>query len=189
MSEYDSVMYIVGGLPRTGKTTVANRLAHTRRIGAMETDHVRMLFKPTSTSKIGSDSGAEIPVVTKKLRPRLESVIESLMTADVSFVINGECVDPNMVAESPFRQRIKSCFMGLNDAQAAHDRIRSVADPNDWAMHKTDEELERILQKYAVRSRELGKTCARLALPYIDASRNFLLAHEQAYAILNADDR
>ena len=182
-----STIYVVGGLPRTGKTTVCERLSHDIRIGAMETDHVRRLFCPTPTSKIGTHSGADIPTVTRKMRPRLESLIDSLVTSGTSFALNGECIDPYMVSESPYRNHIASCFMGLNDPDAAFDRIRTIADPRDWAMQQTDEALRRILEKYAQRSRALGELCMSLELPYIDASTDFAHAQEEAYSALLGD--
>lgn len=86
-----------------------------------------------------------------------------------------------MVAESPYSEQIASCFMGLNDDVSTFDRIREVADPKDWAMHKSDEELKDILGKYADRSRKLGKKCVEFGLPHIDVSRDFLAAQEEAY--------
>lgn len=69
MSEAEPSIYIVGGLPRTGKSTAAERLSHDLRIGSMETDHIRMLFNPTLTSKIRSGSGIDIQKVTKNYDP------------------------------------------------------------------------------------------------------------------------
>ena len=184
MQESEASIYVVGGLPRTGKTTVAERLAHDLRIGSMETDHIRVLFKPTPTSKIRTDSGEDIKVVTKKLRPRLESLVEWLANGNIDFVLNGECIDPRMVAASPYQARIRSCFMGLNDPDGAFARIREVADPSDWANQKSDEELRRILEKYAARSQALAKTCMKLTLPYVDASADFTMAQEWVYETL-----
>jgi 2-phosphoglycerate kinase len=185
MSEKEPSVYIIGGLPRTGKSTVAERLAHDLHTGSMETDHIRMLFKPTPTSKIRSDSGVDIEVVTKKLRPRLESLIESLIQGGASLVLNGECIDPHMIAESPYREQINGCFMGLENPESAFSRIRAVATPNDWTLRQSDENLKIILEKYAIRSRALGKACLELNLPYVDASEDFMNAHEQAYTLLS----
>lgn len=184
MSEMHQSIYIVGGLPRTGKTTVANRVAHTLEISSLETDHIRMLFKTTPSSKIRSDSNANIDIVTKKLRPRLECLVESIVTGESSIVINGECIDPYMVSQSPYRDDIRSCFIGLDNPESAFERIRSVADSNDWAYRKPDEELKVILEKYAIRSRALSKTCFALGVPYLDASEDFMSAHKQAYEIM-----
>ena len=184
MSEMHPSVYIIGGLPRTGKTTVANRLAHTLEISSLETDHVRMLFKTTPSSKIRSDSNADIDTVTKKLRPRLECLVESIVTGESNIVINGECIDPYMISHSPYRDNIRSCFIGLDNPESAFERIRSIADSYDWAHRKPDEELKLILEKYAARSRALAKICLELGVPYIDASEDFMQAHKQAYQIM-----
>lgn len=186
MSEKTPLVYVIGGLPRTGKTTVAERFAHDIRAGSIETDHIRILFNPTPTSKIRVGSSADIAVVTKKMRPRLECLLESLITNKTEFVLNGECIDPNMIAESPNSNQIASCFMGLNNPDLAFERIREVADPKDWAMTKSDEELRHILAKYAMRSQALGAACLRLNLPYVDASSDFIAAHEYVYSVLLA---
>lgn len=184
-AEQDPTLYIIGGLPRTGKTTVGGHLARDLGISNLETDHIRVLFKPTLSSKLRPSPTTPIDVVTRKLRPRLECLIESLVENRTDMVINGECIDPHMIAESPYRGNIRSCFMGLDDPEATFDRIRRVGDPRDWAMEKTDEELKRILEKYAARSLALGSLCVSLEIPYIDASQDFLQAHEDTYAILS----
>jgi hypothetical protein len=187
-SERQSTIYVIGGLPRTGKTTLANRLTDTLAIGGMETDHIRILFEPTPTSKIRYGSDAPIETVTQKLRPRLQCLIKALVDQSTSFVLNGECIDPHMVASSPYRDRLKSCFFGLDDPQAAMNRIREIDDPNDWASRKPDSELVPILEKYAVRSEALRQTAAELDLAYIDASQDFLQAHTLAFRLLSESE-
>lgn len=188
MTEHEPSVYIVGGLPRTGKSTVADRLARDLRISSMETDHIRMLFRATPTSKIRSDSNLDIAVVTKKLRPRLDCLIESIINGGSSIVINGECIDPHMITESPFRDQIRGCFIGLDDAGQAYDRIRSKTTPNDWTLHTSDDDLKDILNKYARRSQALAKTCLELGLPYFDASNDFMETHEKAYELMTQSD-
>ncbi len=75
----ESTFYIVGGLPQTGKTTVADKLAHDLRIGSMETDYIRVLFNTTPTSKIRVGAPVGVDKVTRKLRPRLECLIEVMV--------------------------------------------------------------------------------------------------------------
>jgi hypothetical protein len=187
-SEQPSTIYIIGGLPRTGKTTLANRLTGALAIGGMETDHIRILFEPTLSSKIRFGSNAPIETVTAKLKPRLQSLIKALAEQSTSFVLNGECIDPHMVASSPYGDRLKACFLGLDDPDAAMDRIREVNDPADWASRKSDPELSAILEKYAVRSERLRGVTSELGIPYLDASQNFLEAHSLAFRLLTESE-
>jgi len=177
-------IYIIGGLPRTGKTTLGERLAQKVKVNNLEIDHIRAMFDADPSSVIGYGSGTDIEVVTKALRPFIERLIGSLASSGSSLIINGEAMQPDMVRKSPHAAHIRACFLGLGDPERSFHAIREHARGNDWTIEKSDDELRHILEKYAARSAKIEDACVRLGIPYFDVSPDYEDAHAQAFATL-----
>ena len=177
-------IYIIGGIPRTGKTTLGERIAQKVGISNLEVDHIRAMFDADPTSVIGYKSDADIETVTQAVRPYIECLIGSLAVSDNSVIINGEALQPDMVGESPYISRLRACFLGLGDPERSFRSIREHAQATDWTIEKSDDELRRILEKYAIRSAEIQQACARLGIAYFDVSQDFDSAHDQAFTML-----
>jgi hypothetical protein len=178
-----ATVYILGGLPRTGKTTLSSEIARELNVHSMETDHIRTLFNAKPRNKISYERKADIPEVTRKLRPYLEALLTGMCNSDIGYVLNGEAIDPYMIADSPLRGRLRACFLGLTDETAAFDRIRTATEEG-WTVHHTDTQLRTILGHYALRSEVLRDTCLQLELPYVDASADIRAAQAQTRAAL-----
>jgi shikimate kinase len=183
-----SRIYVIGGVPRTGKTTLGVRLANELAISNLETDHFRAMFNADPTSNIGYKAGASIEEVTLALRPYLESLLGAMTVSGGGVIINGEAIQPEMVTESPSADRIQACFLGIGDPESSFNAIRQHANQGDWTQTKTDGELRRILGKYAARSEKIEETCARLSLTYFDVSADFRGTHEAAFASLTGTE-
>ncbi len=183
MSEIaNPVVYMVGGLPRTGKSILSQRIKSHVGCGGFETDHMRALFSADLHSAVGFDSGAEIALVAKQAAPYIHKLMEFVIGSGHDFLIEGELVTPKLVIKSPHRAHIRSHFLGISDPDLAFDNIRNNSSPNDWAAKVSDEQLAAILEKYVARSTKIGRLCTKYGLDYTDVTQNFVEAHEAAFA-------
>lgn len=180
----ESKVYIVGGLPRAGKSTLATRLSQTLGIGCLETDHVRALFDADPTSPIGYAAQAKINACTKAMRPYLVAFVDNMISAKTGVVVTGETIHPKMIAALDRSEAARACFMGMQDADAAFLRIRRHDDPGDWAQRLPDDTLQNILGEYALRSIKLASSCSRLGIPYFDSSYDFETTQREAFSYM-----
>ena len=177
-------IYLIGGVPRTGKTTLAEKVQRTEGISGLELDHVRALFNAQPESPVSYAAKANISLVAKQFRPYLEHLVEHLVRSDTDFVINGEIVTPAFADSSQYNTNIRSCFLGISDADASFDNIRRYASGNDWTQNIHDDYLHRILEKYVRRSEKTSRKCAEYGIRYFDVSASFRAAHQQAFNYL-----
>ena len=176
---------VVGGLPRTGKTTVGMEVARLLNTNAVDTDTLRAVFDGFPTLPIGYESGADIESCTSELRKGLEPLIARCAVSEgACLVLCGEAIDPRMIAESPHRNRITACFLGLNDPAAAFDRIRYFSNPGDWTAKLDDDGLRALLAKFARRSDRLQEQCMSLGIPYFDTSSGVPDTNHEIYELL-----
>jgi hypothetical protein len=179
-----STIYLIGGVPRTGKTTLAEKIQQSQGISGLELDHVRALFDAQPESPISYAAKASIALVTKQFRPYLEHLMTHLVGSTNNFVINGEIVAPSFVATSSHSMNIRSCFLGISDAQASFENVRTFAGDNDWTQQIPDDSLHKILDKYVRRSEKTSQKCNEYGIRYFDVSSSFSAAHQQAFDYL-----
>jgi len=170
--------YLIGGLPRTGKTTLAARISRERDIEYVRTDTMRTMFRadPHSSVALGSD----VKIAAKAFRPYLWALVAGTIR-DNGIIVEGELVDPKMTSRLHDYGPVASCFFGLNDAQAAYHRLRAISDPTDWTARMDHDDLTHLLGKYVQRSKRLEEACGRLGLTYFDASEDVGRVQQQAY--------
>jgi hypothetical protein len=180
----EPAIYVIGGLPRTGKTSLCTRLGQTLGVNYFETDHLRAMFDADPASRLGYSAGTKIKTVTRLLRPYLEQLIDCHAMNGLSWAVNGEAIQPAMVGTSPHAAMIRSCFLGLSDPEQSFANIREHATERDWTRNLPDDQLRNILDKYARRSGKLSAQCAEWNLPYFDVTNDFTGAHAQAYIAL-----
>ena len=177
-------IYIIGGVPRTGKTTLAERLQHELHITGTELDHLRALFNADGASTISYDSGANIHLVTKQLSPYLEHLYAHLVGSRASHVINGEVISPSSLEKSAYFEYMRPCFMGISDAETTLENVRLHQSDSDWTASMPDDRLRYLFDKYVRRSEKISRQCAEIGIRYFDVTVDFLAAHGRAFDCL-----
>lgn len=187
MAEVENSIFIIGGLPRTGKTLLSQRLTYEMGVEGLDTDTVRRIFNADPTSPIGFIANPNLKLCAHAMRPYLEALIDEMSGSQHGFVLSGEMILPSMVAESVHYENIRACFLGINNPKAAYERIRGRDDPLDWAAQLDPQYLEVLLGIYAKRSEKLMRKCGELGLRYFDSSHDVLATQNEAHRYLTEE--
>jgi hypothetical protein len=137
------MLYLVGGVARSGKTLLARRMLHERGVAYFPTDALMVGF---------GDALPEFGVAPENpdmanavlLWPLLEAVARNLRITETSYVLEGVLLLPDGVARlgQDVGPEIRSCFLGYPEAEP-NERARLAgahpSEPGDW-LAKHDEE-------------------------------------------------
>lgn len=154
------MIYLIGGVPRVGKSIVARAVAERSGAQLISTDDVCGAFKATLPEAerdarfpfpgfFGDASNNVLTVEelvaaqmtsAKSLQPEIERLIAEAAQTDASVVIEGVYLLPEYVRSAIERHgpdKISALFIGSSDADLVVDGIRNNARPDNW-MRETD---------------------------------------------------
>ena len=115
----------------------------------------------------------------------LKAMCESMLWADVDYVIEGEAVLPDLVSKflEEYPGKIRICFVGYADI----DVDQKLADikiyndgERDWLTKESDDYIYRHIENMVAHSRAIKNECAKYEMRYFDTSENFLSSIENA---------
>lgn len=148
------MIYLIGGAPRVGKTTLAKMIMVRKQIPFLCTDLVRDSICEAfpKLNIIDSDWKKR----SKNFEPVFKALVEYSRSSFIDFVIEGDIFFPSQVAELKDKD-VRCCYLGI-----------SQTDSNlpEWVIS---------------RSEEFKKECDRHAITYIDVSKNREAQLEKAY--------
>lgn len=177
------MFYIIGGAPRTGKTSLAKLLSEKLGVPWISTDTIESVIlqyvseKELSLlfpkSKIRKDtehsndtmyerySSAEIVNAYlnqgKSLERALEAFLESEAQHDHSYILEGYHATPSLVAKLKDHFEIQSIFLGREDKEDIRESIITDKGSGNWVMGKTEktETFDKITDMIAVFSEKI----------------------------------
>jgi AAA+ ATPase superfamily predicted ATPase len=174
------MIYLIGGPPRSGKTTLAKRLAARLRIGWVSADFLEGVIReylPTSkradafpknvmrakTDGTNDDMYARFSAVQivrayerqgKTCSKALESLVAALVYEKHDFVIEGYQVRPSLASKlsTRFPGEIRSVFLFKKDVPLLVSGLVKNKAKSDWAIQKTrkPETLWKIAEMLAI---------------------------------------
>jgi len=160
------MIYIIGGLPRTGKTLISSILIKQTGDLAIDTDDIRFMFNAKAHSPISFASGAKITRVTESLAPYIDSLVKASLHDTHDHIICGEALSPAAVAK--FKDSCKICFLGFSDGVAQLKRVKAHQHADDWTKNLEDAHLQHTFKQYQQRSKQLQAECAEHGIDYFD---------------------
>ncbi len=159
------MIYLVGGPPKCGKTTLAKRLSKLKNIPWVSTDTLQCVIKqylgkkhfsknfPVSSQRRNSNdekysmySTNEIIEAYKQQAKTLYQAIEMFAVCEIAdgnnFIIEGYHIEPKLVAKlnEKYSNKLKSVFLVKSDEMKFIDDIKKSTTPNDWIIKRTDKE-------------------------------------------------
>jgi hypothetical protein len=178
------VLYLVGGAPRVGKSSLAQRLVATHGIPWLPTDVVRTVLRRVVAD---IDAVDQDPVDAERLAdlmyPHIEQAAEVCVEEADQFLIEGFELSPSY----PGRLRgaldgieVRACFLG-NETFSAADLAAYRGPKPQHEQQATDAELSEAAAWIRRRSRQLRAQCRAAGLPYVDVGElGFEAAMRQA---------
>jgi 2-phosphoglycerate kinase len=159
------MIYLIGGPPKCGKTTLAKRLSKEKGIPWVSTDTLQCVIKPYINKKDlpklfptsfqrGSDndekyskhSTDEIIEAYQQQAKTSCKAIDMFAVCEIAdgndFVIEGYHIEPEFAAElnSKYPNKLRSVFLIKTDETKFIKNIKKSATPNDWIISRTNDE-------------------------------------------------
>lgn len=182
--------YLVGGVPRTGKTTIARRLMAERPMFAISTDSIRMiqrnlvseadypeLFEANSkftetamrelcaqgnASEIVDAQNAESEIVWRSVK----DFIEGTVAEGFDVLVEGVAILPKLVDE--LNCDFRAVFVGNSSLERPAMQRSAHADPLDWMHEYSDETFHQFSKFTALHSEYYNSEAKKHDLRYCE---------------------
>lgn len=168
----DIMVYLVGGIARSGKSIIRKKLLETYKISGIGTDTLRFMLL-TGNPKLGIDTEKLCTDNAPLMWPYLRALIYELIENSAEdFIIEGDVLLPQYLAEYKDNLSVIPCFIGYADVlpeQKAKD-INDNSSSNDWTKHHN---LVSLSQWNIENSIKFRKECALYGVKYFDTGKDF----------------
>jgi hypothetical protein len=160
------VVWLIGGPPRCGKTTLASRIAEKRRIPYFSIDHVASVIAPYIPadqqdmsfplkaarrqfndnndqffSKYSPDEVVDLYVAqAKTCWPGVKNFIQYAVSDEHELILEGWQILPSLLQElvsSAGKRRLEINFLVKTDCQAIISGLKANNPKNDWVLRNT----------------------------------------------------
>lgn len=182
------MLFLVSGTSRSGKTLIARRLLADKQIPYLSLDWLMMGFND-GIPEYGIHHLLWPDEIAKRIGPFLLGMIDSMLGDGMDYVIEGEAMLPQLVADlvEKHPDRIRAVFVGYTEI-SVEDKVDLVkkhgAGESDWLTSKSDEYIRDHIGNMIAYSKMIREECDKHGLSYFDTSEDFLGAIEAASDVL-----
>ena len=185
------MLFLVSGASRSGKTLIAKKILADKQIPYLSLDWLMMGFND-GIPEYGTHHLLWPNEIAEKMAPFLLGMIDSMLIEGMDYVIEGEAMLPQTVADfvEKYPDKIRVVFVGYTEINAKakvalvkkHD-----AGENDWLTRKSDEYIRDHIGNMVAYSKMIKNECKKHGLSYFDTSDDFLGAIGAATDFLVTD--
>jgi hypothetical protein len=185
------MLFLVSGTSRSGKTLIARRILADKRIPYLSLDWLMMGFND-GIPEYGIHHLLWPDEIARKMGPFLLAMIDSMLVDGMDYVIEGEAMLPELVADlvEKYPDKIRAVFVGYSEIDV-EDKVALVkkhgAGESDWLTSKSDEYIRDHIGNMIAYSKMIRSECNKHGLPYFDTSEDFPGAIEAATGFLVGD--
>ena len=185
------MLFLVSGTSRSGKTLIAKKILADKRIPYLSLDWLMMGFND-GIPEYGIHHLLWPNEIAEKMAPFLLGMIDSMLVDDIDYVIEGEAMLPQLVADlvEKHPDKIKVVFVGYTEINVK-DKVALVKEhgggENDWLTNESDEYIGDHIKNMIAYSRTIKIGCEKRGLTYFDTSEDFSGAIEAATDFLVGD--
>ena len=181
------MLYLIGGVPRVGKSTLANLILERNKIAYVDADWIvsmLMIAAPQLGIKYATKfTNEEYIKKAENFFPFLYQFIKYNQPVVEKYLIEGDSFLPRHVSKLQKEVEIKACFLGLSKLKP--ETLLNNPSKNDWWIKKlTTKQLDELCDWVENMSSFLKKECGSYSLPYFDLSSDYQNTLEKAYDYL-----
>lgn len=181
------MLFLIGGAPRVGKSTLANILLDKNRISYIDTDwliHMLMYSAPQLGIKTYKNlSLQEFKNKANNFYPFLYQLVKHNQPVLDKYTIEGDAFLPHHVSELRKEFKVSCCFIGTS--RLTPKILLENPSKNDWWIKKMNSEaLEALCEWVMKTSSYLKKECAIYKVGYFDIAGDQKLELDKAYQFL-----
>ncbi len=185
------MLFLVSGTSRSGKTLIAKKILADKRIPYLSLDWLMMGFND-GIPEYGIHHLLWPNEIAEKMEPFLLGMIDSMLVDGMNYVIEGEAMLPQLVADlvEKHPDKIKVVFLGYTEINVK-DKVALVKKhgdgENDWLTNEPDEYIRDHIENMIAYSKMIKNECKKHGFTYFDTSEEFLGAIEAATDFLVGD--
>jgi hypothetical protein len=178
------MLYLIGGAPRVGKSTLAELILKRNKIAYVDADwivHMLMYAGPQLGVKVYTEFNEhEFRNKAINFYPFLYEFIKYNQPVAEKYVIEGDSFLPEHVSKLQKDYKVKACFLGLSQLQP--ETLLNNPSKNDWWIKKLSPQKLNSLCKWIIdMSKLLEKECRLYKITYFDLSGKYTEQIEKAY--------
>ena len=185
------MLFLVSGASRSGKTLIARKILAEKQVPYLSLDWLMMGFND-GIPEYGIHHLLWPNKIAEKMWPFLQGMIDSMLVDGMDYVIEGEAMLPQLVADLVERHpdTIKTVFVGYTEINVK-DKVALVkkhgSGEDDWLTNKSDEYTRDHIGNMIAYSKMIKEGCEKHGLPYFDTGDDFLGTIEAATDFLVGD--
>jgi hypothetical protein len=162
------MIYLIGGVPRVGKTTVAYKIMAEKGIPFVPADVLTHALDNTY-KQLGIRAG-EWETIPERFFPYLREFVRMTSFNVVDYAIEGDSFFPEHVSRLQKEYDIRSVFLGTS--QTSLKKIRGFALHDDWVANLPEEE-QQALPAWLMSTSEIFKNeSEKYGISYFDMAEN-----------------
>jgi 2-phosphoglycerate kinase len=170
------MLYLVGGVARTGKSTIARRFLVETGTPFFALDYLMMGCHAAPQLEVDPNEGDR--QTAAKLAPIVKAMATAMLENGEEYLLEGVQLLPRIAAElnREFPGQVCAAFVGYAeiDLLTKVQQLRHFdGGNNDWLRHESDEELLATVARLKAMSQWVRTECENYGLPYFDTSTNF----------------
>ena len=181
------MLYLIGGVPRVGKSTLANIILERNKIAYVDTDwiiHMLMYAAPQLGVKVYSNLNEhEFRNKAINFFPFLYQFVKYNQPVVEKYIVEGDSFLPEHVSKLQKDFHVSSCFLGLSNLQP--ETLLNNPSKNDWWIKKlSPQQLTDLCEWVQDISSIIEKDCRSYKIMYFDLAKHHRDQKEKAYQYL-----
>ncbi len=166
------MLYLIGGIPKSGKSLLANDILKRKKIAYFSTDMLMMALN--SDKRLNIDANDSDAVVGKNLQPFLIRLLKNIIETTDDYLVEGSHITTDVVQKLllEYPGLVKACFVGYNSISLVEKskELKENSDKikNNWYAHLSSDEYIAFLADAIKESNKLAKKCQKYNLKYFD---------------------
>ena len=173
-----SMLYIIGGPTRSGKSTLRNIALKHFNIAGVSTDYLRAMLQEKPSLNINYKNDPETN--SENMRVFLVGFVKEFINySNEDYILEGDVIDEELfkTLANENQQNITFVFVGYpdTDKQTKLKSIRQIDSiTSSWTNNMDDRNLSNILVKSIQKSKDLELFCNKTGILFLNTSNDFL---------------
>ena len=167
------MIYILSGIAKSGKTTIAKEFTKRYNIPYFSTDYIMMMLY-RGNSKLNIDPEASDMTVSEQIKPYVLGMIKTMVENKVDYLIEGVHFNPGFSSEllKQYPNDIRVVYLGFKNTSVnlkliELNKYRDMLE-NVWYSSFSKEEMIKLVSYLIEESERLYRSCIEYSLDYID---------------------
>lgn len=167
------MIYILAGIAKSGKTTIAKEFIKRYNIPYFSTDYIMMMLS-RGNSSLNVDPEATDSVVAKQIQPYVYGMIKTMIENKVDYLLEGVHFNPDFSVEllKEYPNHVRVVYLGYKDTTVKlkimelNKYINTLE--NVWYSSFSNEKMIELVSHLILESEKLYDLCEELKLKYIE---------------------